>query len=73
MTLSKNLFLFNSLKAQATIWKPSCIPPSLGLPFLNVWQGTCCSHVNQCCSVSGCFRASPGKSEGCTGVIRHNF
>lgn len=73
MTLLQNLFLFNSLKAQPKIWKPSCIPLGLGLPFLNVWQGTCSFCVNHCCSVPDCLPASPGNSKGCTGVIRHNF
>lgn len=73
MILLKNLFLFNSLKAQPRIWKPSCILLILGLPFLNVWQGTHSFCVNHCCSAPDCLPAPPGNNKDCTGMTRYNF
>lgn len=60
------MFLLNSLKTQASIWKPSCIPLSTGLFLFNICQGTHWSHVNYNHSLNYnpcCLHAAPGSSE----------
>lgn len=70
---NKICFFLTASKLSLGSGSQSGIPLGLGLPFLNVWQGTCSFCVNHWCSVPDCFSASPVNSRGCTGVIRCHF